>query len=73
MSVPRAKISHTMTRCSKYRYRDRIGALMALATVQRQDKSGRAKLEQRAYRCPTCGGWHLTSQAQRGRATRASA
>jgi hypothetical protein len=68
MSVRGAKILHTMTRCSKYRYRDRIGALMALATVRHQDKSGRAKLEQRAYRCPKWGSWHLTSQAQRYRA-----
>jgi hypothetical protein len=48
-------------RCRKIRYRDRIAALLALATVQARDKPGRPKQERRAYRCPDCRGFHLTS------------
>lgn len=49
----------------KYRYRDRIGALSAMASARRTDGAGRPKLERRAYRCPQCHGWHLTSQGRR--------
>ena len=48
--------------CSKRRYRDRIGALYALATIGHADKTSRTKTEHRAYRCPKCHGWHLTSK-----------
>jgi hypothetical protein len=44
------------------RYRDRIAALMALATIVHQDKVKRPKQEARAYFCPDCRGWHLTSR-----------
>lgn len=44
----------------KVRYRDEVAAGLALATLQRQDKDGHT--EQRAYRCPACRGWHLTSK-----------
>jgi uncharacterized protein with PIN domain len=50
--------------CVKVRYRDRIAALLALT---RTSDERRPKAERRAYRCPYCRGWHLTSQA-RGRA-----
>jgi hypothetical protein len=50
--------------CSKIRYRDRIAALLALASTGRADQR-REKNEVRAYRCPDCGGW-LTSQRRRG-------
>lgn len=46
--------------CSKVRYRDRIAALLALAKLEHDDKPGHD--ERRAYRCPKCRGWHLTSQ-----------
>lgn len=49
----------------KTRYRDRIGALLALASTQRRDGSRRPKTEKRAYRCPDCRGWHLTSKGKR--------
>lgn len=49
----------------KVRYRDRIGALLALASAQHKDGSKRAKTEKRAYRCTNCRGWHLTSKANR--------
>ncbi|GAA1593756.1 hypothetical protein GCM10009678_89940 [Actinomadura kijaniata] len=49
----------------KVRFRDRIAATLALATIQRNDRPGRDKLEARVYRCPSCGGWHLTSGKSR--------
>lgn len=51
--------------CKKIRYRDRIAALLAMANSQHRDASHRPKTEQRAYRCPLCYGWHLTSRAER--------
>ena len=54
-----------MTRCSKVRYRDRIAALVVLAKITHNDSTGRAKTERRAYKCPRCHGWHLTSQGTR--------
>lgn len=57
----------TMTVCRKVRYRDRIAALLAMSNTQRVDGSHRPKIETRAYRCPHCFGWHLTSQKPRGR------
>lgn len=55
-----------MTRCpsGKVRYRDDIGAKLALAQLRRLD--GPKHLERRAYRCPKCKGWHLTSKAKPG-------
>ncbi|MGK5557595.1 hypothetical protein ACSNOI_38905 [Actinomadura kijaniata] len=47
------------------RFRDRIAATLALATIQRNDRPGRDKLEARVYRCPSCAGWHLTSGKSR--------
>lgn len=49
-------------RTGKLRYRDRVGALLALAKAQHADKAHRPKTEARAYRCPSCYGWHLTSR-----------
>lgn len=43
----------------KRRYRDRVGAKFALAVIKR--RGGKRRRETRAYRCPTCNGWHLTS------------
>lgn len=54
----------TRRRCptpGKHRFRDRIAAELALATIHRKDKASRPKRERRAYPCP-CGGWHLTSR-----------
>lgn len=52
----------SMPKCQKVKYRDRIAALLAMASVKRQDKSHRSKVEARAYFCAKCRGWHLTSQ-----------
>lgn len=43
----------------KLRYRDQIGAKFALARIDDADPKRR---EKRAYRCPSCRGWHLTSK-----------
>lgn len=51
-----------MPKCQKVRYRDRIAALLAMASWQHKDGSRRTNTEARAYRCPDCGGWHLTSR-----------
>lgn len=48
-------------KCSKIRYRDRVAALLALANTQHKDSSTRTKTERRAYKCPNCKGFHLTS------------
>lgn len=48
-------------KCHKKPYRDRIGALMALADIDRRGNPNRPKAERRAYRCPRCSRWHLTS------------
>lgn len=45
----------------KRRYRDRVGAMIALASTQRAKSSDRE--EKRVYRCGHCFGWHLTSKA----------
>lgn len=50
-------------RCRKLRYPDQVSALLALAVLQRQDKAGHN--ERRAYLCPHCHRWHLTSQEKR--------
>lgn len=47
--------------CRKRKYRDKIAAELALAGIQHAG-AARAKTPQRAYRCPDCGSWHLTSR-----------
>ena len=60
-----------LARCpkaGKRRFRDQHEAVRALhrAAVARQyaaaDESETNRHECRAYRCPSCRGWHLTSQ-----------
>lgn len=60
-------MTRTTGRCpsGKNRYRDRITALLALANIARRDSPQRLKTERRAYRCPQCNGWHLTSKGAR--------
>jgi hypothetical protein len=50
--------------CVKIRYRDRVSALYALAQTSARRKPT-DKDETRAYHCPDCSGWHLTSAARR--------
>lgn len=47
----------------KRRFRDREEAVAAIRTLR--TKSDRGKHPHRAYECPTCHGWHLTSQDPR--------
>lgn len=47
-------------RCGKIRYHDRVAAMLALAKAQRSPS--RRRHESRAYHCPKCDGWHLTSK-----------
>ena len=47
--------------CKKVRFRDEIGAKLALAQIRWKDKPNRPKQETRVYKCPECHGWHLTS------------
>lgn len=58
--------------CSKRRYRTRVDALLHLAkiegNVRRHGQSNKAPV--RAYRCPNCRGWHLTSMRHKPRRTR---
>lgn len=54
-----------MNRCAdtnKVRYRTELDALIVLSERAAKDKG-----EVRAYRCPACKGWHLTSM-KRGQA-----
>lgn len=47
----------------KVRYRDHDEATRSLHTIT--VRSSRTKKAVRAYQCPMCRGWHLTSQAER--------
>ena len=53
----------------KIRYRTSVGANLALwgIWVDRYLRGRRRRRERRAYACPHCGGWHLTSQPKRRR------
>lgn len=42
-------------------YSSEIAAKIAMAEIYWRDSSDRLKMEQRAYRCPQCGGFHLTA------------
>lgn len=46
----------------KIRYRDRVGALIALAQTDFRGLKSSKREERRPYLCPRCAGWHLTSQ-----------
>jgi hypothetical protein len=50
----------------KIRYRDRIGAQLALLRIQRKaERKKRKKAPTRVYECQVCKGWHTTSQEQK--------
>ncbi|MFC8273788.1 hypothetical protein ACFUJR_14945 [Streptomyces sp. NPDC057271] len=50
---------HTTCISGKARYRDELAAKLALARI---DVGHGNRHECRAYRCPACRGWHLTSR-----------
>ena len=50
----------------KIRYRDKLGAMIAVASTQAAAARGvKGRDETRVYRCPHCHGWHTTSQPKR--------
>lgn len=49
----------------KRRYKDRIAALLAVESANRRKHERREKNEQRAYACPFCHWYHVTSQPKR--------
>ena len=67
LGLPVTRYCGYMTQCAKFRYRDRVSALLALSETGRKD-SRRPKDEKRAYECPACKGWHLTSVPLHGKA-----
>lgn len=48
--------------CGKTRFTSRGAAERALDGIRRRGEK-RDKKPQRAYACPRCNGWHLTSEA----------
>ena len=52
-----------MSDCGKQRFRDKLSAKIALANIEHKDRD--QAREQRVYKCPSCYGWHLTSQPRR--------
>lgn len=64
-SVSTRKKNEQPRPCVKRGYRDRISALIALAGTAGKKHTRREKDEARAYRCPRCGKWHLTSRKAR--------
>jgi hypothetical protein len=57
-----AFITEVPCKTGKIRYRDELAAKIALANTKRTRGSRSLKEEKRAYRCPHCTGWHLTSR-----------
>lgn len=63
-----------MSRCrsKKIRYRTELDAKIALSNIQYKlavrGACREVKTEARVYRCPMCGGWHLTSKLKNGEA-----
>lgn len=50
----------------KVRYRDQIGAELALMRIRRKaERKKRERTPVRVYECPVCKGWHTTSQEQK--------
>ena len=47
-------------KCKKRKYKDKIAAMFALSQCRSQTAIGNRQ-ERRAYLCPVCGKWHLTS------------
>jgi hypothetical protein len=50
----------------KFRYRSELDAKIMMSNLAFKETQGDARREEkRAYKCPKCYGWHLTSQSQR--------
>jgi hypothetical protein len=48
-------------RCRKTRYRDELAALFAIDRIANKGRDTGVR-PVRAYRCPNCRAWHITSQ-----------
>jgi len=49
--------------CGKKKYRDKIAAMMAIANIEaRGEDRPSGQIPKRAYKCPACHQWHLTSK-----------
>lgn len=59
--------------CGKRWFKDRISAELALAAIHHHGDDRSEKLPRRAYECPTCKGWHLTSKSPRPYSARMAA
>lgn len=75
-----AKTRHRWPLCrtsGKHRYRLHADAIEALHQIQWQKDEARfwgvptSRRECRTYKCPSCGGYHLTSASERPLATAA--
>jgi hypothetical protein len=71
VTMPKKRKPHSskagqLNRCpsKKKGYRDKIGAMLALAETTRASR-GSDRDEARYYRCPKCSWWHLTSTKRR--------
>lgn len=45
----------------KTRYRDELGAKIALSSTRGREARNKRRAEHRYYHCQQCRGWHLTS------------
>ena len=58
--------THLLGHCTKKGYRDHKEAIKALHSCVAQRSLGASRRhEVRAYQCPRCGRWHLTSWTDR--------
>lgn len=60
----RRNVKRSSTCGNKKRYRDHGEAIGVLRAAR--DTEQNRTIPTRAYECHVCGGWHLTSQADRG-------
>ncbi|WP_306369114.1 hypothetical protein [Nocardiopsis sp. CC223A] len=58
--------------CGKRWFKDRISAELALAAIRHHGRDRSDRMPRRAYECPDCRGWHLTSKPERPHFTRAA-
>jgi hypothetical protein len=64
------EVPETCPVTGKVRYGRKIRALLAVVKIEEVGpKEMGGAIPKRAYRCPHCRGWHLTSQEQRSPAT----
>ncbi|MFV2198779.1 hypothetical protein [Nocardiopsis sp. LOL_012] len=67
---PRPRKKTRPRSCGKRWFKDRISAELALVAIRSRAETTADKLPRRAYRCPDCKGWHLTSKRERPHSVR---